>query len=476
LSIFKRNYGDESPIAAQAAQGAVALIRTSGKGSLELLAKIFSRPRALLDAAGNTVLYGWILDETGVRIDEALVSVYRAPRSYTGEDAAEISCHGGSAAAKTILEALRSVGFSDALPGEFTFRSFVNGKIDLTRSESVMEAVSAKTKNALEHAVKRLSGVLEKEINAIRDKLLEITASIELFLDYPEDEIDEAPPSFRKTADEALEKLKSLARSYNRERLYQEGALAVIAGRPNAGKSSLFNALLNDDRSIVTENPGTTRDWIEASLSINGIPLRLADTAGLREFSGEEAEKQGIERSKSLMEEADIILYTVDACIGLNNEDQNFMEKHKKDLLILVWNKIDLNEAKNIPQIEKTGLFFPVAAVSATTGKSLEELCACISGCLTQKTEDNYGKTQKIFSDSVLTLPAAGLGTQRQKELTEKAVSFLEEALLLEEKNESLDLIAPLFRESLNALGEITGEVSSADILEIMFSRFCLGK
>ena len=467
-----RNYGDNCAIAAQAAQGAIALIRTCGKDSLELLAKVFSRPQALLEAAGNSVVYGWIVDRNGSSVDEALVSVYRAPRSYTGEDGADISCHGGSAAANAILKTLREAGFEDALPGEFTFRAFINGKIDLTRSESVMELVSATTKSALEHAVKRLSGTLEKEIKAIRNSLMEALAAAELFLDYPEDEIEEDPPSCREAVEEALQKLKSLAASYDRERLYQEGAMAVIAGRPNAGKSSLFNALLNEDRSIVTEIPGTTRDWIEAYTSIEGIPLRLADTAGLRDTSFEhnEAETQGIERSKSLVEAAQIILYTVDSCIGLCEEDKKFLAEHSGSSLILVWNKIDLPQALSAPQTEKNNSTMPCIPVSSVTRKGLDELCSSIAGLLMQKISLSDDLTACFTGDQ------AGLGTQRQKELTEKAVSFLEEALLLVKKDESLDLIAPLLRESLNALGTITGEVSAADILEIMFSRFCLGK
>ena len=473
-----RNYGDSCAIAAQASQGAIALIRTSGEQSLELLARVFSRPRALLEAKGNSVVYGWIKNQAGVLIDEALVNVYRSPRSYTGEDGADISCHGGSAAAYAILETLRKTGFKDALPGEFTFRAFLNGKIDLTRSESVMELVSARTKGALEHAVQRLSGALEKEIKTIRDTLLEAVSAAELYLDYPEDETGEEllnTALYRTAAEDALEKLKSLAVSYDRERLYQDGALAVIAGRPNAGKSSLFNALLNEDRSIVTEIPGTTRDWIEAFTSIKGIPLRLADTAGLRDVfpDTDKAEIQGITRSKSLVNEADIILYTVDACAGLCKEDMEFLAGYSENILILVWNKIDHTEAQPAPYEEKKCNAFTVTPVSTVTGKGIEELCDVINDLLMHPFQ------KKSLSDGLNTCftgSQAGLGTQRQKEITENVISLLEEALFLMEKNESLDIIAPFLRESLNTLGTITGEVSTADILEKMFSRFCLGK
>jgi len=478
-----RAYGDTCPIAAQASQGALALIRTSGECSLELLSKVFSRPKALLDAPGYSIVHGWIND--GSPVDEVLVSVYRAPRSYTGEEGADISCHGGSAAVKTVLEILRKAGFQDALPGEFTFRSFMNGKIDLTRSESVMELVSSKTKTGLEHAVKRLSGALDKEITAIRDSLLEAVSAVELYLDYPEDEIDGAETAlYHVAAEKALIRLRELSASYRRERLYQEGALAVIVGRPNAGKSSLFNALLNEDRSIVTEIPGTTRDWIEGAMSLDGIPLRLADTAGFRtvfankmDVSGlkeadkvSEAEVEGIKRSRSLAEEADIILYTVDGSEGLNTEDEIFLAEHA-ERVVLVWNKADLQEPtehirKNFAPLNKNRP--PLAAISAKNGKGLEKLCAFMADLVMRK--------ESLALEGGLEGASAGLGTQRQKELTEKAASFLQEALDAAKKEEPLDMIALLLRESLNALGEITGEVSSADILETMFNRFCLGK
>lgn len=461
-----RSYGDTCPIAAQASQGALALIRTSGGGSLELLARFFSRPKALLDAPGNAVVHGWISGDTPV--DDVLVSVYRAPRSYTGEDGADISCHGGAAAVNAVLEILRKAGFQDALPGEFTFRAFMNGKIDLTQSESVMELVSARTKTGLEHAVKRLSGELQKEIKAIQDTLLEAVSAIEMFLDYAEDEIEEIKPDqYLIPAEESLKRLRLLSDSYKKEKMYQEGALVVIAGRPNAGKSSLFNALLKEDRSIVTEIPGTTRDWIESGMVLEGIPLRLVDTAGLRNnLCDNAAEIQGIERSRNLAEEADIVLYTVDGSEGINSDDESFINSHTGRLL-LVWNKADLKKApeeirKNFSPPQKNRPL--LVELSAINGQGLDVLSAAMVNTIITR------------NSPVLERFSAGLGTQRQKDLIEKAISFLEEALDPAKQEETLDLIAPLLRESLHALGEITGEVSSADILEVMFNRFCLGK
>jgi tRNA modification GTPase len=455
------------------------------------MAKIFSRPRRLRDCPGNTVVHGWILGEQK-RIDEVLISVYRAPRSYTGEEGADISCHGGTAAVGAVLGALRGAGFQDALPGEFTFRAFMNGKMDLTRCESVMEIVSARTTTALGRAALRLSGALERKIRDIRDVLLETLSAVELYLDYPEDELEggEAPEVFprRKMAEEALEQLRSLAASYRREQLYQEGALAVIAGQPNAGKSSLFNALLNEERSIVTENPGTTRDWIEGAVSLEGIPLRLVDTAGLREPEADKkAEAQGIERSRALIEEADMVLYVVDGSAGIAPQDEAFIASYRKNknrngpFLLPLWNKADLAEPSNSIREKYPDL----TILSAAGGTGLEELCRLMKSLLTEASETNTaGKDPAETDMSIPNTPMpgdgaclpAGLGALRQKELTEKAACALEEALHLADQKAPLDLIAPPLREAADALGEITGEVSTADILEIMFSRFCLGK
>ena len=499
-----RRYGDRDPIAARATgQGALAIVRTSGGGSLDLLARVFSRPRALLDAPGNTVIYGWIVEPDAFRrdaagpnetrragtpdeprrVDEVLVSVYRAPKSYTGEDGADISCHGGEAVVKAILEMLRKAGFSDALAGEFSFRAFMNGRIDLTRSESVMELVSAKTGEAAERALRRLSGVLEREFHQIREKLLESLSAVEIFLDYPEDEIDGEAAGllpYRGAAEEALRRLETLAASYRRERLYREGAVVVIAGRPNAGKSSLFNALLREDRSIVAENPGTTRDWIEASLSFEGIPVRLIDTAGLREDASDPVEKIGVGRSQEMLENADLVIYVIDGTAGVTGEDRAFFSTPKK--FIPVWNKADIAPPGSRP----AEIFLPEksAALSAKTGEGIETLCRIAAESLLDSRAfpdagDSFsagepsGRPESVHG---LSGRNTGLGSDRQKDLVDRAVFSLREAFILADKKNPLELIAPLLREALNAVGEITGEISTADILETMFIRFCVGK
>lgn len=462
------------------AECALAIIRTSGKKAIPLVASVFSRPRKLLEAPGNTLVHGWIRDG-GEKIDEVLVSVYRGPRSYTGEDGADICCHGGIATVRGVLRVLHAAGFRESLPGEFTFRAFMQGKLDLTRAESVMELVSAKTDVARSHAVDRLSGSLEQELLGIKTRLVQVLAGTEIFLDYCEDELIAGSPAKddaeagrlpdRALAEEALGRLRLLAESYRMERLYQEGALVVLAGRPNAGKSSLFNLLLKAERSIVTDIPGTTRDWIEGWISIEGIPIRLVDTAGIRELELEGAiERIGMERSRELLRAADLVLYVVDAaCTAATEDEERFFlallpEDPKR--VLLVKNKIDLCDPG---ATREWGGFLsryaPFQRISAKTGWGVPDLATAIAERFTMAP----GGAEARPSSS-------GIGTERQKSLIQASIQSVEEALALADQGEPLELIAPLIREGVQALGTITGEVSTADMLEVMFSRFCVGK
>lgn len=465
-------YGDESPIIAFATipgNSALSVIRCSGKGAVEMAASVFSAPKKLKSTQGNTVIHGWIVN-AGEKIDEALVSVFRAPKSYTGEDSLDISCHGGAVTGKAVMNELKSSGFRDALPGEFTFRAFLNGKLDLTRCESVMELVSAKTDTGRRHAITRLSGSLYSEVDEVKKLLILVLSGAEIYLDYSEDEIsagfdagasDEIAGRLpnKETALKALARLKKLQASWQIERIYQEGVTVVIAGRPNAGKSSIFNSILKEDRSIVTEIPGTTRDWIEAWVNIEGIPVRLVDTAGLCD-SDDSVEKIGVERSLKILQEADIVLYLIDGEQGITAEDIEFMKSGKR--CVFVWNKTDISPVVTLP-VEFAD---NIISVSAKTGEGLNDLYAAVTSAV----------TPEVASEGIFREPAVSVGTVRQKKLIDAACCALEEALTLAEKEEPLDLIAPSLREAVNALGEITGEVSTADILEEMFSKFCVGK
>ena len=468
-TVINADYGDNSPIAAFATVlggSALTLIRCSGKGALDFVSSVFKsgkKDSSLLDTPGNTVVHGWIMSGNE-KADEVLISVFKSPKSYTGEDSLDISCHGGVSAGKAVMTILKTAGFRDALPGEFTFRAFMNGKIDLTRSESVMEIVCAKTEAGRRRAVSRLSGSLEKEINEIKIALVQVLSGAEIYLDYSEDEVssdndEEAAGKLpdKEIAINALERLKKLSASWRIERIYQEGITIVIAGPPNAGKSSLFNSLLKEDRSIVTEVPGTTRDWIEAFVSIEGIPVRLIDTAGLRD-ADDSVEKIGVERSRKILQEADIVLCLFDGETGC----KNYRQPDVSVPCLFVWNKCDIYP---LPQPFPLEGIKPIS-VSAKTGEGLTELYSAITSVIQKQTDFDFNNE----------MDSAALGTARQKKHVDAACSALDEALALTEREEPLDLIAPLLREAVNSLGEITGEVSTADILEEMFSRFCVGK
>lgn len=463
------SYGDGDPIAAIAtalSESALSVVRTSGPLAVELASRVFSRPEALLAAPNASVVHGWILGPGGARIDEVLLSVFRAPSGFTGEDSVDATCHGGVASTRAVLAAFEAAGFRQALPGEFAFRAFMNGKIDLTRAESVMELVAAKTDRARERAVGRLSGDLFREIASIKDDLVGVLAEAELYLDYSEDDGvgagadaggDEAAGVLpgRASAEACLARLDALAASYRVERLYGAGATVAVAGRPNAGKSSLFNRLLREERSIVSATPGTTRDWIEAWIDVAGVPVRLVDTAGLRDAE-DPVEKEGVARSRGVVEEADLVLYVVDGTAGLDDEDRAFLRTGRAAPVLAVWNKAD---AASSPAPEG---FLPA---SARTGSGVADLIERAVALLEGRADGRPAEASGV-----------GIASARQKELVDRARASLRSALDLDSSRMPLDLAAPALRDAVDALGEITGEVSTEDVLSAMFGRFCVGK
>ncbi len=460
------NYTPDEPIVAIAtalAPSALGVIRLSGKNSIELLSKVFSREKILQEAQGNTLVYGWIINKNESsalqKIDEVMVGVYRAPKSFTGEEMAEIFCHGGTTSVLAIYTLLQASGFRVAEPGEFTFRAFIHSKIDLTQAEAVNEIISAKTDEGRSRAVGRLAGALYAEIENIKKLVIETLADIEAEVEYPEDENAIANAFNSNKLEEAYEKLMTIANSWASEKMYQDGVRVVLAGKTNAGKSSLFNALLKEDRAIVSDIHGTTRDWIESWLSLNGIPARLFDTAGIRE-TDDVIEKAGLERSYELVRDADVVLYLVDVTRGLQDEEKETIKKYKTPV-VLVWNKCDVLE-KNGQEIDINELCNFQVRISSKNGLGIDNL-------ITKTAEIIKGKksTERI---------QAGLGTQRQKKAVDDALEALEHALEATKKEMPLDAIGQDLDEALQYLGEITGVVSADDILESIFSRFCVGK
>lgn len=458
--ISASSYTPEEPISAIAtplAPGALGIVRTSGKNAIELVSKVFSRPKALKEAKGNTLVYGWIQDLSGNPVDEVMLGVYRAPKSFTGEEMVEVFCHGGTSPVLAIQKLFLSIGFSEAQRGEFSFRAYINGKSDLTKSEAIKEIIDSKTDISRGRAAGRLSGSLSAEILEIKNLIIRTIASIEAEIEYPEDEETIADAFDSSELYQAKKMLEELSASWASEKLYQDGARIVLCGKTNAGKSSLFNILLKEERAIVSDIEGTTRDFIESWISFDGIPARLFDTAGLRE-TADIIEKTGVERSYELTEEADLILYLIDSSIGLTQEDEVILKDLPDNIpLIKIWNKADkLSGENNI----KINLENDNYAISAKTGTGLSELVAAVKEKLSKQGETTRGR--------------AGLGSERQKISCDEALKAVNHAIEFQEIG--LDAVVQDLEDALDSLAELTGETSPDDILENIFSRFCVGK
>ena len=489
-----------SSIATALAPAALGIVRVSGKNCIELVSKVFSRPKALLEAPGNTLVYGWIQNHSGEKIDEVMCAVYRAPKSFTGEDMVEVFCHGGPAVVTAIQNLMLKSGFRQANRGEYTFRAYVNGKTDLTKAEAVKEIIDSHTDVSRSHAAGRLSGSLFQEIDSIKKLILDTLAAIEVEIEYPEDEETIADTFDRADIELAIKRLQSLVDSWQGEKLYQDGARVVLAGPTNAGKSSLFNAILKEERAIVSDIEGTTRDWLESWASIDGIPVRLFDTAGLRE-TDDKIEAQGVQLTRNLAQDADAVLYLVDSSLGIKDEDYDFI-KNCREPLILVWNKCDKG-GESLPLASKQSFFatpssgdnqqvdFPRNApcseeekmggdsslktegdrplnplaqvkISAKTGQGLKELFEEISKIL--KAGLSSERQQ------------AGLGSARQKEAVAQALEATKHALISADDNYTLDAVVQDLEDALDALSEVTGDITPDDVLGSIFANFCVGK
>lgn len=455
------NYTLDDEIAAIAtalAPAALGIVRTSGARSIELISRFFSRPNALLQSQGHTLVYGWIHDE-GIKIDEVVLCVYRAPKSNTGENAVEIICHGGPGVVKAIYRLCIKNGFRAAERGEFTFRSFIHGKADLTRAEAVREIIDSKTNTAQQKAAGRLSGTVFHEIETIKTDLMTALAALEVGIEYPEDEETIADSFDEALLKKPLSVLQQLAASWQAEKIYQAGVRLVLAGKTNAGKSSLFNALLKEDRAIVSDIHGTTRDWLEAELDFKGIPVHIFDTAGLR-ATEDTIEAIGVQRSVELASAADIVLYLIDGTKPPAKEDSAFIERNTVPLII-VQTKADKGQTEPLPAALQR---YPAVRLSSKTGVGIDVLIDAVVALVT--------------ADTALPMQDAGisLGTERQKEAVTAALEAVRHALEAGRSGYPLDAVIQDVEEAVHALGSVTGEVRSDDILDKIFSGFCVGK
>ncbi|MDZ4861473.1 MAG: tRNA uridine-5-carboxymethylaminomethyl(34) synthesis GTPase MnmE [Candidatus Hydrogenedentes bacterium] len=453
-------------------EGGIGIVRLSGPDAVPITHRLFASSRGKdIRSAQGRVFHGSVCNET-FTIDEVLVHVMRAPRSYTAEDVVEINCHGGAGPLQTVLELVLQHGARLAEPGEFTKRAFLNGRIDLVQAEAVIDRIQARTSASLRAASAAAGGVLSKSIYEARDTLVDALARIESAIDFPDDDLPElVDEALRARLTAVLSRLHELIATAEAGRLYREGARLAIAGRPNVGKSSLFNALLRDARAIVTAVPGTTRDRLEETLTISGVPVRISDTAGLRD-TGDEVERIGIERARDAVKDADVVLLVLDATAI----DESEVASLATEILafgrptIAALNKIDLVSTAEPPSwlvrrlnaagmIERSGLH-AICPVSAKTGEGLQEL------------ED--AMTRVLLGDTPIA-PDQGLITRvHQRDSARRAALALER--LLANYNASPEFLSIDLRDSLDALGEITGDTTSEDLLARIFSSFCIGK
>lgn len=425
--------------------GAVAVIRVSGPQAVEIADKVFRGRKILSALAAGRVTRGCV--ETGAgMIDEVLCTVFRAPRSYTGEDTVELSGHGGPVVSQAVLRALLDAGARVAEPGEFTLRAFLNGKMDLTQAEAVMDLISARGEASVRAAAGQLAGRLGHLVGALREDVLAALAHLEAFIDFPDEGID--PDSGRALAGriEALSaSVNKLLATADEGRMLREGVRLVICGRPNVGKSSLLNQLLGYDRAMVSEIPGTTRDTIEENLTLRGIPFRVIDTAGLRE-SSDPLELEGMRRARAHLEEADVVLHVLDASV--HETDESVPGE------IRVLNKIDLWSGGELPPET-----FPVCCLD---GRGLQDLVGAVVGKVHLGALDRMGETIAINA--------------RHRNCLQRAAAYLEEARNSLERGDAPELTAVELRAALAAVGEITGAVDTEEILGKIFGTFCIGK
>lgn len=442
---------DIAALATPSGAGALAVLRLAGPSSIERLSSVFSRPEVLKAAAGGNALYGKLVDAEGLSVDEVVAVVFRGPKSYTGQDSVDIMCHGGLATVEAALAALFAAGFMQALPGEFTYRAFSSGKMDLVRAQAVDELVSARTRGAQAEALARLGGALSRELEQLRRELLRLSAACALRLDYGEDENPEDFSVEAPALAAARGRCQALADSYAVGRLFAEGALVALAGRTNAGKSSLFNRLLKEERAIVSRQHGTTRDYLEAELDLGGIPLRILDTAGLRE-SEDPVEREGVRRSRLLADGADLIVYLADATVGLSPDDEAFLAERPE--AIRVWNKVDDSGALPSPPG-----WLPLSALN---GSGESELAAALL-------ERLAGRPERAE-------PGLRISSARQRDALLRCAGALADAEKALASGEPADIITLDLATAMAALGELTGENTSEDLLDSMFSNFCVGK
>lgn len=447
-------------IATPNAPGGIAVIRISGERAFEVAEKIFvpAGDKKVADMRGYTCAYGEAFDGEE-RLDDCILTVFRAPHSFTGEDTAEISCHGGIYVTRRILRAALANGAVMAQAGEFTKRAFLNGKIDLTQAESVMDIISAKGERELKMAENIREGAAYKAVRKISDRLMNMLGSLAAWTDYPDEDIPEVEPETMRTElENTRAELESLIRNYDSGRILREGVSTVIVGRPNVGKSTLFNALSGCERSIVTDIAGTTRDAVEETVKLGDVTLRLMDTAGIRETS-DKIEEIGVNIAQKAIESAELVIAVFDGSEKMSDDDINIINKINFNNSVAVVNKNDLSTVIDITELEKH--FKHIVYLSAKENSGTDELCACI--------EDIFRLNEPFFNDVTV-------ANERQKKCVDVCLENVEKAVEAIECGEMLDAVNVLIDYAEQSLLELIGEKITDAVVDEVFSRFCVGK
>lgn len=452
-------------IATPIGEGGIGIVRISGPRALEIVKNIFKAKYKKLDRdKSHKMIYGHVYNKrTGDIVDEVLVCYMKAPYSYTREDIVEINCHGGIIPLKETLELVLTEGARLAGPGEFSKRAFLNGRIDLAQAESIIDIIRSKTKTGLKLAVSQLKGDLSRKINAMQNKLLQVIAKVEVTIDFPEDDLEEATgKEIIDTAKDLIKQVESLIRGAETGIIYREGIKVAIIGKPNVGKSSLLNALLKEKRAIVTDVPGTTRDIIEEVINMQGIPLRIIDTAGLRETK-DIVEKIGVEKTRDIIKKADLVLLVLDAADGLSAQDTAIMKLAIKKRRIYIVNKADVKVKKinqhDLYKFDDQGQFIWISAKMKTGLDVLED--RIVNMILSEKID---------ISENVI------VANLRHKKALEKAALHLDGAISSIMNQVPIDIVAIDLREAWESLGEINGTAISENLIERIFQDFCVGK
>ncbi|MFC3419306.1 tRNA uridine-5-carboxymethylaminomethyl(34) synthesis GTPase MnmE [Salinicoccus hispanicus] len=453
-----------SSISTPVGEGAIAIVRLSGIDAVEIADRLYKGAKSLSSVDSHTINYGHIMDpDTQESVEEVMVAIMRAPRTYTREDIVEINCHGGVHTVNRVLQLTLKHGARMAEPGEFTKRAFLNGRIDLSQAEGVMDFIRSKTTEASKVANQQMQGRLKSYVEELRQSILNILAQVEVNIDYPEyDDVEEATTEFLQEESRKVKKeIEKLLKSSTQGRILREGLSTVIIGKPNVGKSSLLNYLIQDNKAIVTDVAGTTRDILEEYVNVNGIPLKLIDTAGIRD-TDDIVEKIGVERSRQALKEAELILYVLNNNETLTDEDVEILNSMSDQKVINIVNKLDLEAKLDVEDLKSRYPEMPIVKTSIINSTGVDEL------------EDRIAAL--FFEGEIQSVDSTYVSNNRHIHLLEQAASSISDAIESAEMDIPVDIIQIDLVKTWELLGEVIGEDVSEQLIDQLFSQFCLGK